>query len=255
MTHTTETHATHTAIEVWDKNWQEQERRAAHPKQLQSNPQQFGRVPAPPSAPGPRKGAMNALVPSAPQEDWEIRETWENPDPRYIRWVKMEWEQLVEGRQLKSERLSAKNGLKPLRQGLPQLQSVKDYMIRKKLADIQRALKDECTFYETWPERCRHLFVGNFQEVQDFIEVHKPTWPMVVELVMQILWQTGADPDWKPISAAETRPMQRTVIQPTRSRPFSSFSKKEKKKGVVIWFCVTPAPSHASFTHLVLTLF
>ena len=120
----------------WETSWKEQKRRAEHLLQLNSNPQQFGRVAAPASAPGPRMGHMNALVPSAPQAPWDTRQTWTKPDPVYIEWVRMEWEQLVESRQLNQGRLSAKNGLRPLRSGLPQLASVRDQLVRKKLAEI-----------------------------------------------------------------------------------------------------------------------
>ncbi|KAI0992624.1 hypothetical protein K3495_g15561 [Podosphaera aphanis] len=87
--------------------------------------------------------------------------------------------------------LNWKPGQKPLRSGLPQIRNVRDPLVRQYLVEIQLALCDDGSPYRYWPHRARHLFVHDFQEVQDFIRKHRPTWPMVIELVMQNLWQTG----------------------------------------------------------------
>ncbi|RKF66024.1 hypothetical protein OnM2_000001 [Erysiphe neolycopersici] len=55
--------------------------------------------------------------------------------------------------------------------------------------DLQFALGQECTFHSSWPMRAASAdwFRDDFSIVSDFIKAQQPTWPMVMEAVLQIL--------------------------------------------------------------------
>ncbi|SZF04485.1 unnamed protein product [Blumeria hordei] len=55
------------------------------------------------------------------------------------------------------------------------------------LQEIQSALVQEGSFYHLWPQRVCHLFQGDFEQVNAFCKTHRPTWPMTIEAVLQIL--------------------------------------------------------------------
>ncbi|RKF53320.1 hypothetical protein OnM2_106030 [Erysiphe neolycopersici] len=55
------------------------------------------------------------------------------------------------------------------------------------LDEIQSAIVQEETYYQLWPQRVFHLFQGDFRQVNTFCKTLRPTWPMTIEAVLQIL--------------------------------------------------------------------
>ncbi|KAI1001891.1 hypothetical protein K3495_g6312 [Podosphaera aphanis] len=115
-----------------------------------TEPQLFGRLPAPNTAPGPRMGGtcMNILVPTgptAPPASDSERRAWSVPDKLYIDWLRTEFEQLMDRAEYDDSLIG---------------NQVKSH------SDLD------------------YLRFAMF-------EILLPTWPKVIKLVTQNLWQTG----------------------------------------------------------------
>ncbi|KAI0993739.1 hypothetical protein K3495_g14445 [Podosphaera aphanis] len=143
---------------------------------------------APDGSPGPR-GPNNLLILSEPHVDRESRKSWpaHNLNSAYIQWLWSYWCELVAESDLLISHLDSRNGNKPFRSGLRPINKTSDIENLSLLHQIQAALVREGTFYELWPQRVQHLFQGDFAQVRSFCMTHRPTWPMTVEAILQIL--------------------------------------------------------------------
>ncbi|KAI1005932.1 hypothetical protein K3495_g2292 [Podosphaera aphanis] len=104
--------------------WNAVQKNITRRKLRSTEPQLFGRLPAPNTAPGPRMGGMNILVPTAPPASDSERRAWSVPDQLYIDWLRTEFEQLMDRAEYDDSLLNWKPGQKPLRSGLPQIRNV-----------------------------------------------------------------------------------------------------------------------------------
>ncbi|KAI0993668.1 hypothetical protein K3495_g14516 [Podosphaera aphanis] len=143
---------------------------------------------APKRSPGPRN-ETNLLCLSDPTLDREDRKTWPlyNSNSEYIQWLWKYWCELVAESDLDKSTLDVRNSNKPFHPGLKLLSRTSDVENLLHLQEIQSALIQEGTYYHLWPERVCHLFQGDFKQVNSFCRTHRPTWPMTVEAILQIL--------------------------------------------------------------------
>ncbi|RKF58283.1 hypothetical protein GcC1_183031 [Golovinomyces cichoracearum] len=143
---------------------------------------------APYGSPGPR-GPNNLLIFSEPHVDRESRKSWpaHNLNSAYIQWLWTYWCELIAESDLLISHLDCRNGNKPFRSGLRPINKTSDIGNLSLLHLIQATLVQEGTFYELWPQRVQHLFQGDFAQVRSFCMTHRPTWPMTVEAILQIL--------------------------------------------------------------------
>ncbi|SZF04108.1 unnamed protein product [Blumeria hordei] len=150
---------------------------------------QYDNFMAPNGSPGPR-GSNNLLILSEPHVDRKGRKYWpsHNLNSAYIQWLWNYWCELVTETDLCEASLDSRNGNRAFRAGLHPLCKTNDVENLSKLNLIQAALVQEGTFYELWPQRVQHLFQGDFSQVQSFCMTHRPTWPMTVEAILQILY-------------------------------------------------------------------
>lgn len=147
----------------------------------------------PEGSPGPRdkKGKLMLINPFVRYEkrNW----TSHNSGSPHTDWLRNIWSEMLLENNLTSSHLNARNANKPLRGNLKPLKNLNDPSNLTYLLDLQFALEQECTFYSSWPLRAASadLFRDDFSIVTDFIKAQHPTWPMVVEAVLQILHSSG----------------------------------------------------------------
>ncbi|RKF82327.1 hypothetical protein GcM3_026035 [Golovinomyces cichoracearum] len=143
---------------------------------------------APKRSPGPRN-ERNLLCLLDPNLDREDRKTWplHNSNSEYIQWLWKYWCELVAESDLDKSTLDVRNSNKPFRPGLKPLLRTSDVENLLHLQEIQSALMQEGTYYHLWPQRVCHLFQGDLKQVNSFCRTHRPTWPMTVEAILQIL--------------------------------------------------------------------
>ncbi|POS83624.1 hypothetical protein EPUL_004458, partial [Erysiphe pulchra] len=127
-----------------------------------------GQFKAPEKSPGPRT-KTNLLCLSEPNWLWKY------------------WCELVGKCDLDKTTLDTRNSSKPIRPNLKPLSETHDIENLMHLQEIQSALVQEGTCYHLWPQRVCHLFQGDFKQVNCFCKTHRPTWPMTIEAVLQIL--------------------------------------------------------------------
>ena len=143
---------------------------------------------APHMSPGPR-GKTNLLCLSDPNVDRKARKSWTlyNKKSEYIQWLWKFWCELVVESDLDQSTLDVRNSNKPFRPGLKPLTNTNDVENLMHLQEIQSALVQEGTYYHLWPQRVCHLFKDDFKQVNAFCKTHRPTWPMRIEAILQIL--------------------------------------------------------------------
>ncbi|POS82447.1 hypothetical protein EPUL_005804, partial [Erysiphe pulchra] len=105
----------------------------------------------------------------------------------YIQWLWKYWCELIAESDLDLTTLDVRNSNKPFRTNLKPLTRTNDVENLMHLQEMQSALVQEGTYYQIWPQRVCHLFQGDFKQVNTFCKTHRPTWPMTIEAILQIL--------------------------------------------------------------------
>ncbi|KHJ33835.1 hypothetical protein EV44_g3268 [Erysiphe necator] len=147
-----------------------------------------GQFKVPEKSPGPHT-KTNLLCLSEPNVNRLDRQSWAsyNSNSEYIQWLWKYWCELVVECDLDKYILDVRNSNKPIRPNLKPLTITHDVENLMHLQEIPSTLVQEGTYYHLWPQRVCHLFQGDFKQVNSFCKTHRPTWPMTIEAVLQIL--------------------------------------------------------------------